>query len=95
MLFLGTITFKGENKAEFFKRALELMEQGKWPPPGIKVINQWSSLKGKKVTALMEVENPGALMEASDSMDDLADMDYEPVMPTADAMKLDYFVKKY
>ena len=96
MLYLATITFTPENKAAFFKRERELMKKGlSEPPKGIKSINTWSSLKGRKLTALLEVDQPGALMELTDTWDDVADIDYDPVIPTADLPKLEFYKRKY
>jgi hypothetical protein len=93
MLFLTDITFSAENKVAALKLAAAQAEKGTFVPPGMKLINAWSSLNGHKATMLVEVENPSALMLLADSWDHLVDINSTPVMPMDEVINLT--VKKY
>jgi hypothetical protein len=85
MLFQYNITFKPEAKNAILKRSIE---KGVPSPPGMKILNMWSSVNGLKVTMFAEVENPAAMMTFADAMDDLCFIESYPVMPTMDTIKI-------
>jgi|MudIll2142460700_1097286.scaffolds.fasta_scaffold939547_2 hypothetical protein len=93
MLFLTDVTFSAENKVAALKLAAEMAAKGTFVPPGMKLINAWSSLNGHKATMLVEVEDPSALMLLADSWDHLVDLNSTPVMQMDDVIKLT--VQKY
>jgi len=86
MLFQINMTFRAENKVALLKRATE--PKGIQIPPGMKVMNMWSSVNGHKVTTFAEVENPAAIMSFADSWDDLADIDSYPVITSEESVKI-------
>jgi len=56
-------------------------------PSGMRIINEWTGLGGNAVFRWIEVDDPAALLAASNAWCDLGYIEMYPVMETIEALK--------
>ena len=85
MLFMTIFKFEPENRDELVKRR---SEKGRMIPEGIKIIGEWSCVKGGQVFRLVETDDPQAMTAASFAWSDLGKFEIHPAIETEEAVKL-------
>ncbi len=84
MIFLAIYTWEPGQRNELVRRRIE---KGRLTRQGVNVVGEWTDLGGGRAFALLESNDPIALMSGTNRWGDLMKVEIVPVIETEELMK--------